>query len=93
VDDRPRHPSDDAGVAVRLDHADVCGDTTRSGYAAAAAVMATLVDVGIDYNDVVEKLAYDGPATFQASRAALTETLAPMLTAARCSGGDEDDPA
>lgn len=68
------------------------GDTIRSSYDDAAAVMATLVDVGIDYDDVVEKLAHDGAATFQASWAALTETLEPMLAAATYSGGDEDDP-
>jgi hypothetical protein len=43
-----------------------------SAYDDNAAVIATLVDVGIDHADVAEH---------------------PMLTAARCSGGDEDDPA
>jgi transaldolase len=69
----------------------VRGDTIRSGYEAAT-VMATLVDVDIDHDDVVEKLAHDGLATFQASWAALTETLEQMLAAAKCSAGDEDDP-
>ena len=68
------------------------GDTIRSGYDAAAAVMATLVDVGIDYDDVVEKRAHEGLATFQASWAVLAETLEQTLAAARGSGGDEDDP-
>ena len=54
--------------------------------------MATLVDVDIDHDDVVEKLAHDGLATFQASWAALTETLEQMLAAAKCSAGDEDAP-
>ncbi|MFD1519843.1 FAD-dependent oxidoreductase [Pseudonocardia yunnanensis] len=54
--------------------------------------MATLVDVGIDHDDVVEKLAHDGLATLQTSWAALTETLEPTVAAAKCSGGDEDDP-
>jgi hypothetical protein len=66
----------------------VRGDTIRSGYAAAAGVMATLVDVGIDYDDVVEKLAH----AVQASWAVLAETLEQMLAAAKRSGGDEDDP-
>ncbi|WP_433297270.1 hypothetical protein ACQPZQ_18195 [Pseudonocardia sp. CA-142604] len=61
-----------AGVAVSLGHGVERGDTTRCGSGAAAAVMVTLVDVGIDHDDVAEK---------------------PMLAAARCSGGDEDDPA
>jgi transaldolase len=54
--------------------------------------MATLVDVGIDYNDVVEKLEHEGLTTFQASWAALAETLEQRLAAARRGGGDEDDP-
>ncbi|GAA1170004.1 hypothetical protein [Pseudonocardia alaniniphila] len=61
-----------AAVAVRLGRGLERGDTTRSGYDNAAAVMVTLADVGIDHDDAAEK---------------------PMLAAARCSGGDEDDPA
>jgi transaldolase len=49
---------------------------------AAAAVMAALVDVGIDYDDVVDKLEHDGLTTFQASWAALTENLEQKLAAA-----------
>jgi transaldolase len=74
------------------DHGVVRSDTIRSGYDDAAAVMATLVDVGIDYDDVVEKLASDGLITFQASWVALTETLERKLAAAERGGGDEDDP-
>jgi hypothetical protein len=70
----------------------VRGDTIRSGYDAAAAGMATLVDVGIDYDDVAKKLAHEGLATLRASRAALAETSEQMLAAAKRSGGDEDDP-
>jgi transaldolase len=82
----------EATLRAVADHGVVRGDTIRSGYDDAAAVMATLVDVGIDYDDVVEKLAHDGLATFQASWAALTETLEQMLAAVKRSGGDEDDP-
>lgn len=79
-------------VRAVADHGVVRGDTTRSGYDDAAAVMATLADVGIDNEDGVEKLAHDGLATFQANWAALPETLGRMLTATKRSGGDEDDP-
>ena len=82
----------EATLRAVADHGVVRGDTIRSGYDDAAAVMATLADVGIDYDDVVEKLAHDGLATFQASWAALTETLDQKLAAAKHSGGDEDDP-
>jgi transaldolase len=44
--------------------------------------MAALVDVGIDYDDVVDKLEHDGLTTFQASWAALTENLEQKLAAA-----------
>jgi transaldolase len=82
----------EATLRAVADHGVVRGDTIRGSYDDAAAVMATLEDVGIDYDDVVEKLARDGLTTFQASWAALTETLEQMLAAAKSSGGDEDDP-
>ena len=44
--------------------------------------MAALGDIGIDYDDVVEKLERDGLRTFRASWDALTETLARSLAAA-----------
>jgi transaldolase len=57
------------------------------------AVMAALADVGIDYDDVVDKLERDGLTMFQASWAALAETLQQMLAAAtRGSEGEEDPP-
>jgi hypothetical protein len=55
--------------------------------------MAVLVDVGIDYDDVVDKLEHDGLTTFRASWAALAQTLQQKLAAAtRGSEGEEDPP-
>ena len=75
------------------DHGVVRDDTIRGGYDDAAAVMAPLADVGVDYDDVVEKLGHDGLATFQTSWAALAKTMEQNLAAAtRGSEGEEDPP-
>ncbi len=65
----------EATLRAVADHGVVRGDTIRRGYDDAAAVMAALADVGIDYDDVVDKLERDGLTKFQASWAALAETL------------------
>jgi transaldolase len=83
----------EATLRAVADHGVVRGDTIRRGYDDAAAVMAALADVGIDYDDVVDKLERDGLTTFQASWAALAETLQQKLAAAtRGSEGEEDPP-
>ena len=64
------------------DHGAFRGDTVRSGYHDAADIMAELADIGIDYDDVVDKLERDGVTTFQASWAALAETVEHKLAAA-----------
>jgi transaldolase len=74
------------------DHGVVRGDTIRRGYDDAAAVMAALADAGIDYDDVVDKLERDGLTTFQASWAALAETLQHKLAAATRGSEGEEDP-
>jgi transaldolase len=79
----------EATLRAVADHGVVRGDTIRGGYDDAAAVMAALADVGIDYDDVVDKLEHDGLATFQASWAALAETLQQKLAAATRGGGEE----
>jgi transaldolase len=81
----------EATLRAVADHGVVRGDTIRGGYDDAAAVMAALVKVGIDVDDVVEKLEHDGLTTFQASWAALAETLEQKLAAAKRGGGEEDD--
>jgi len=82
----------EATLRAVADHGVVRGDTIRRSYDEAAAVMAALADVGIDYDDVVVKLEHDGLTTFQASWAALAETLQHKLAAAKRGDGEEEDP-
>ena len=83
----------EATLRAVADHGVVRGDTIRRGYGDAAAVMAALVEAGIDYDDVVDELERDGLATFRASWAALAETLHQKLAAATHGGGEEADPS
>jgi transaldolase len=82
----------EATLRAVADHGVVRGDTIRRGYDDAAAVMAALADVGIDYDDVVDTLERDGLTTFQASWAALAEALQQKLAAATRGGGEGEDP-
>ena len=82
----------EATLRAVADHGVVRGDTMRRGYDDAATVMAALADVGIGYDDVVDKLERDGLATFQASWAALAEALEQKLAAARGGGEGEEGP-
>ncbi len=82
----------EATLRAVADHGVLRGDTVRAGYADAAAVMTALTDLGIDYADVMHTLEQDGLTTFQASWAALTETLDQTLVAARCGGEGDDHP-
>jgi transaldolase len=82
----------EATLRAVADHGVVRGDTIRRGYDDAAAVMAALADVGIDYDDVVDKLERDGLTTFQASWAALAQTLQHKLAAATRGSGEKSDP-
>jgi transaldolase len=82
----------EATLHAVADHGVVRGDTIRRGYDDAAAVIAALADVGIDYDDVVDKLERDGLTTFEASWAALTEALQHKLAAATRGGGEGEDP-
>lgn len=77
----------EATLRAVADHGSVRGDTISGHYADAAAVLAELAAVGVDYDDVVEKLERDGLTTFQASWAALTDTLDHELAAARRPAG------
>jgi transaldolase len=82
----------EATLRAVADHGVVRGDTIRRGYDDAARAMAALVEVGIDYDDVVDKLEHDGLTTFQASWATLAETLQQKLAATTRGGGEEADP-
>ena len=79
----------EATLRAVADHGAVRGDTVRGGYADAAGLMAALGDIGIDYDDVVDKLERDGLRTFRASWDALAETLARSLAAQRGGGGQD----
>ncbi len=79
-------------LAAVADHGVIRGDTVRGEYGDAAAVMAALAEAGIDYDDVVQTLEQDGLTTFQASWAALAETLTLKLAAMRARGRNEADP-
>src|SRR6185312_16183694 len=72
--------------AAVADHGAIRGDTVRGNYADAAAVLAALAQAGIDYDDVVHRLEHDGLITFQASWAALTDTLQRKLAPGRRDG-------
>jgi transaldolase len=82
----------EATLRAVADHGVVRGDTIRRGYDDAATVMAALADLGIDYDDVVDKLEHDGLTTFQASWAALAQTLQQKLAAATRGSEGEEDP-
>lgn len=73
----------EATLRAVADHGTVRGDTIRDGYDDAAEVLAELAAAGVDYDDVVDKLERDGISTFQASWAALTQTVDQKLAAAK----------
>lgn len=83
----------EATLEAVADHGVIRGDSIRDGYADAVEVMRALAVAGVDYDDVVHKLEGDGLATFEASWAALVETIDRKLTAAaRRHGNNEEAP-
>ena len=74
-------------LRASADHGVVSGDTVRPGYRDATEVMAALAEIGVDYDDVVDKLERDGLTTFQASWATLAETVEHELAAAGAAPG------
>ena len=79
-----------ATLRAMADHGVLRGDTVIPGYHDAAEVMAALAEIGVDHDDVVDKLERDGLATFQASWAALAEIRGAQprgRQAGRCSVG------
>jgi len=81
----------EATLRAMADHGVVRGDTVRPGHHDAAEVMTALAEIGVDYDDVVDKLERDGLTTFQASWAALAETVEHKLAAARRADGDDKE--
>jgi transaldolase len=81
----------EATLRAVADHGLLRGDTVRGCYDDAAAVMTALTDVGIDDADVMRTLEHNGLRTFQASWAALIETLDQTLAAARRGSGSAPD--
>jgi transaldolase len=69
------------------DHGQITGDTVRANYGGAAAVMADLARVGIDYDDVVEVLELEGVSKFNKSWDELLSTVNDEL--ARLAAFDE----
>jgi transaldolase len=65
----------EATLAAVAEHGVVRGDTIRPGYRDAAELMTRLAEIGIVYDDVVDKLERESLAAFQASWAALTSAL------------------
>lgn len=80
-----------ATLAAVADHGVIRGDSVQAAYDDAAAVMAALADAGLDYDDVVHHLEVEGLATFEASWAALGETLHHKLTASARRGHPTED--
>jgi transaldolase len=64
------------------DHGEVRGDTVHGTYEAAREVIARLEDLGIAYDDVVDKLEIEGVEKFDASWAELLATVESALDAA-----------
>lgn len=65
------------------DHGTVIGDTITPNIAAAQTTLDALAEIGVDYNDVVEKLEREGVEKFIASWDELVETVRTSLEAAR----------
>jgi transaldolase len=57
------------------DHGEIRGDTIRGAYDEARALMASLKEVGVDYDDVVRVLEEEGVEKFEASWTELLETV------------------
>lgn len=72
-------------------HGVLTGDTVRTRYDDAAAVLTALANLGVDYDDAMHRLEHDGLTTFEKSWAALTDTLEDKMAAAT-RDGREDDP-
>jgi transaldolase len=68
--------------AVR-DHGEIRGDQVRPNYDDAAAHMAALAEVGIDYDDVIATLEQEGVDKFLGAWNELMETIGASLEAAR----------
>jgi transaldolase len=71
-----------ATLAAVADHGVVRGDTVRPNYQDAADVMDRLAALGIDFDEVAEKLEHDGLDSVRRSWATLTRTLEQRLVAA-----------
>ncbi|EYR64016.1 hypothetical protein N866_16365, partial [Actinotalea ferrariae CF5-4] len=69
------------------DHGEVRGDTVRSAYDDAAARLERLGALGIDLDEVTERLETEGVAKFEASWAELLETVTTGLRGASGSEG------
>ncbi|MDN3355397.1 transaldolase [Actinomadura sp. DC4] len=65
----------EATLDAVADHADVTGDTVSHGYDEARALMASLKEAGVDYDDVVRVLEEEGVEKFETSWTELLDTI------------------
>ncbi|WP_326553009.1 transaldolase [Micromonospora sp. NBC_01813] len=79
-------------VHAYADHGETRGDTVTGAYPAARQVLADLVEVGIDLDDVVKTLESEGVQKFEASWQELLDGVRSSLDAA-AAGADEPNEA
>jgi transaldolase len=77
----------EATLHAVADHGDVRGDTVSGHYLDAQRILDEFEKVGVDYDDVVQKLEDDGVASFEAAWDNLRERLAHTLQEHRPIGG------
>jgi transaldolase len=79
----------EATLEAVADHGAVRGDTVTGAYADAQALLASLGEAGIDYDDVVEQLEVEGVSKFEDAWNALIESVTEQLEKAGADvGGD-----
>ncbi|MFF0988899.1 transaldolase family protein, partial [Kocuria nitroreducens] len=70
-------------LEATFDHAEITGDTITGSYSESVAVLNRLVELGVPYQDVVDKLEAEGLTKFEDSWAELLDTVRTALDNAR----------
>jgi transaldolase len=78
-----------ATLEATADHGTVTGDTVTGNYADAAALMTSLQEIGVDYDDVVTVLEVEGLDKFEKSWTELLATVTGELERVAALGGTE----
>lgn len=73
----------EATLNAVADHGEVTGDTITGQYEAARQVLTDLANIGVDFNDVTQKLEDEGVSKFIVSWNELLETVTSALAASR----------